>query len=225
MRSPVSTDKTGPVNGENHVKLLHADIVHNLVISPLKKGRIYGKNRDHAAKRQPCRKCHRMFLRNSHVKVSLRESLLKGLQPGSLPHGRGNSHQVVMKGAKLSYARGKNIGIGRPAVLQCHSASDIKSASSVILVRMTDSRLISLPLLGDYMNQDSSLVALGLGEDAYQIADIVAVNRTEIHYPHILKKHARNHQMLQAALRPPDSLNHVVSQLRNFFQLVQYRIL
>ena len=225
MRSTVRTDKTGPVNGKNHVKLLHADIIHNLVISPLKKGGIYGKNRDHAAKSQPGRKCHRVFLRNSHIKISLRESLLKGLQTGSLPHGCGNSHKIMMKGAKLSYTRGKNIGISRPAVLQCHSASDIKSASSVILVRMTDSRLISLPLLGDYMNQDSSLVALGLGEDAYQIADIVAVNRTKVHNPHILKKHARNNQVLQAALRPPDSLNHVVSQLWNFFQLIQNRIL
>ena len=56
-----------PVEGENHVKVLHADIVYDLIDATLQERGIHRDHRDHPAQGHACRECHRMFLGNAYV--------------------------------------------------------------------------------------------------------------------------------------------------------------
>ncbi len=68
-----------PVNSEDHMLILQADIMQHLVISPLQKRRIDRKYRYESFHGQSCRKCNRMLLRNPYIKKSIRKLIVKTL--------------------------------------------------------------------------------------------------------------------------------------------------
>ena len=76
VRLPVASHKSGTVHAEQYRQILDTDIVDYLVIGALKEGRIHHHHRLQTGCRHSGRRCHRMFLRNSHIEKALR------IQPG-----------------------------------------------------------------------------------------------------------------------------------------------
>ena len=77
--------------------------------------------------------------------------------------------------------------------------------------RMPFRRRIALALFGEHMDEHRVLSALCLPDHAHKRCRIVSVHRPQIGHAHILKEHTRDHQLLQAVLRPSDSGHHRIS--------------
>ncbi len=78
MGGAVGTDLTGPVDGKGHVQILQRDVVQQLIVGPLQKGRIDGDDRLHAVAGDPGGQGHGVLLGDADVEVAfgivLRES-------------------------------------------------------------------------------------------------------------------------------------------------------
>ena len=114
----VRTDKTRAVNGKDHMKILHTDIMHHLIHCSLQEGRIDRHNRNHPAKCQSCCKRNSMLLCDSHIKQSVRIFLLKSDKSGSFFHGCSDADQSVMFFTEIHHRIRKNIRIGRSFFLR-----------------------------------------------------------------------------------------------------------
>ncbi|MPM92138.1 hypothetical protein SDC9_139273 [bioreactor metagenome] len=68
MSLTVLSHYTRSINGKYDGKILQAYIVKHLIVSSLKKSRIYGKDRLEAAFCQTCGKSYSMLFRNSYIK-------------------------------------------------------------------------------------------------------------------------------------------------------------
>ena len=76
MRRAVGADQPGAVHHETHGQLLYGDIMHDLVIRPLQKCRIYGDKRLVALRGKAFRKRDAMLFGDSDVERPFRERLL-----------------------------------------------------------------------------------------------------------------------------------------------------
>ena len=63
---------SGPVDGECDIQMLNADVMDQLIVGALQKGRIDRDDRLHTIAGGARRKCQGMLFRNSHIKVALR---------------------------------------------------------------------------------------------------------------------------------------------------------
>ena len=80
MRIAVITHKTGTVQTQRYVQLLHADIVHDGVISTLHEGRINCRHRLHSGSSHACSRSNRMLLGNTNIKEMILMRLGKNIK-------------------------------------------------------------------------------------------------------------------------------------------------
>ena len=77
---PVVADQSGAVHREDHVQLLEADIVDDLVVAALEEGRVDRRHGLRALESQARREEHRVLLGDAHVVVALGKLLLEDVQ-------------------------------------------------------------------------------------------------------------------------------------------------
>ena len=206
MGLPVASHQPGPVNGKDHGQILDAHVMQNLVVSPLQEGGIDGDHRLQSARRKPCRECHRMLFRNPHIKKPVRIGVAEPFQARAIRHGRRDGHNLVISLPQLHHDGGENIRVvGLHFLFQRHARLHVKGLRPMKTGRMPFRRRISLPLFGEHMDENRVLSALRFPDHPHERRRIVSVHRSQIGHAHILEQHARNHQLLQAVLRPPDS--------------------
>ena len=75
MGGSVLTDDTTAVDGENHMQRLEADVMQNLIICALQKGRVNGNHWLQVFSGQASGKGDPVLFRNSHIKKSFRKQL------------------------------------------------------------------------------------------------------------------------------------------------------
>ena len=92
----VTSDKSCPVYRDHNRKILQTDIMKRLVIRSLQKRRIYCKYRFHSPRRKTCRKCHRMFFRDPHIKKTIWEMLCKRSKTCSVRHRSRNRNDTLV---------------------------------------------------------------------------------------------------------------------------------
>ncbi|MNR50039.1 hypothetical protein D3C85_1695030 [compost metagenome] len=80
MRLAVSTDKACTVNREHDIGVVAADIMDDLIIGPLHKGRIHGVDRLHPLHGECCAERRGMLLGNADIDHPVREFLGKRKQ-------------------------------------------------------------------------------------------------------------------------------------------------
>ena len=68
---------------EDHVQLLEADVVDDLVVGALEEGRVDRRHRLHALERQAGREQDGVLLGDAHVVVAVRQLLLKDVESGA----------------------------------------------------------------------------------------------------------------------------------------------
>ena len=215
----VRPHKACPVNSKDHMKVLHAYIVKDLIDSSLQKRRIDRKNRDHSSKSQPCRKGYRMLFRNPHVKKTLREFLPEPVQSGPIGHGSRNGNYFPVLLCHRTYCAGKTVRIcGRCFFCKRSAAFDLKRTGSMKTLRMGRCRSITSALFRKDMDNHRSLHSFCLIKKLHHLTHIMAVYWPQISQTHIFKKHSGNDQLLNTALGFADRIHHGSSNMWNFFE-------
>ena len=219
MGLPVAAHQTGPVHRKDHVQVLHTDIHHHLVKGPLQKGGVDSHHRHQPSQGQPSGEGDGVLLRNAHVKKPFREHISKALQPGTRGHGRSHRHHLGLPVPEFSHNCGENICVGGfPSLAGGNPRVDLEGGGSVEPGRMPHGGPVTLALLGEHMYQNRPFHALGILKNLYHLAHIVAVHGPQIGDPHVLKEHARNHQLLQAVLGLAQSIYHLFPHIGNLAQ-------
>ena len=83
---------------------------------------------------------------------------------------------------------------------------------------MTLCRCISGSFMGNDMHKNRTVNVGSLPYQPCDALDISTVHRTEIDDSHLLKKHARDEQLLDAAFGSPDPLDHFVPVYRDLVE-------
>ena len=71
MRCAVRAHQSAPVNREHHRQVLQGDVVNQLVVGALQKGRVDGYHWPHAFAGKSAGEGHRMLLGDADVEVAL----------------------------------------------------------------------------------------------------------------------------------------------------------
>ena len=222
MRLAVCAYQTCPVNSKDHRKILHTNIMNNLVKSALQERRVHCKHRMHSGCCQSGCKRHGMSFCNSHIKKARRIFRPKPLQPGTVRHSCCDCNHPVILCRNLRNNRGKHIGIVRFFLFhQWLSTWNIKRSCTMKPIRMFLCRLISTAFFRLHMYNHRTVNFFCLPQNPYQIHQIMSIHRSQISDSHIFKNHARNQQLFQTALCLSDSADHTFS-VRQTLQRIVY---
>ena len=218
MRITVITDKTGTVQAQCYVQLLHADIVHDGVISTLHKGRINRRHRLHSGSSHACSRSNRMLLSNTNIKEMVLMRLGKNVQAGAVRHCSRNTHDFIVGIGKLSQGFTKNLGVAYRCIRisNLFAGSNIKGAGTVELIGAFFGRLVALALFRQHVYHNRSVNLFGSLQYIQQAIQIMSVNRSQISKAQLFKNRSRHHQVFYAALQAADSLQHITAEFHIF---------
>ena len=157
-----------------------------------------------------------MLLGNAHVKTALRIAPAEGRESRALRHRRRHRDNVGVFRREPNQGFGKDIGVIRILfVLFRDAGCQLKGSHAVKEVRMPLRGAVTLALLRDDMHENGARQTSRLFKDTHQFFDIVPVHRSQIGHAEVLKEHARNKELLDAVLRGPEALDHVLSDAGN----------
>ena len=212
MGLSVASDQACPVYRKHDRKILKRYIMDQLVIGPLKEGRVYRKYRLHSSCRKACRKGHPMLLGDSHIKKPVRIHLPESGKPRAVCHGCGNGYNIWIPPCLVAQDFAEYIRISI-LVFRCFQFAclHLERAYAVKFIRLKFRRLVAFSLFCHYMKQHRTIDLPGFFKCLAKKPDIVPRYRSKISNSHILKKHSRNHQLLDAAFGPADMLDHGIS--------------
>ncbi len=115
MGRAVFADQAGAVDGEQHVEVLHRDVVDQLVIGALQEGGVDRHHRLGAFAGHAGGEGHRVLLGDGDVEVAQRETLAERHQVGAFLHRRGDPHQARVGGGHVAQPFAEHTGVLRPA--------------------------------------------------------------------------------------------------------------
>ena len=177
MGFSITSYQSRPVNGKYHRKILNTDIMKNLVVCTLQKRRINSHHRTQPSRCQSRRKSNCMFLRNTHIKKTVRIHISESLKASPVRHGCCDSNNFFVPCAQLGHDRRKNICIvcccpglcGKPCFY-------VKGLCSVESGRVPLCRGKPFSFFGDHMDQHRISGALRLLEYPQHGRNVVSVN-------------------------------------------------
>src|SRR5271165_99327 len=86
LSGTVIADHTSAVHCKNDMQILQTNIMQNLIIRALQKGRVDRYYRNNAARRHTSGKSYRMLLGNTYVEITLWKTLVHLFQTSTLGH-------------------------------------------------------------------------------------------------------------------------------------------
>ena len=101
MGRAVVADEPGAVHREDHVELLQADVVDDLVVGPLQEGRVDRHDRLDPLEGEPRGEQHRLLLGDADVEVAVGHRLLQDRQAGARVHRRRDADHALVPFAFL----------------------------------------------------------------------------------------------------------------------------
>lgn len=111
------TDQAGAVDGEQHVEVLHGDVVDQLVIGTLEEGGVDRHHRLGTFAGHASREGDGVLLGNRHVEVALGEALAERHQIRAFLHRRGDADQAVIGCGHVAQPLAEHVGVFRAAWL------------------------------------------------------------------------------------------------------------
>ena len=212
MGLSVGAHKAGPVYGKYDRKVLYAYIMQDLVVCPLKEGRIYRNYRSQPACCQSCREGYRMLLRYSDIEKPVMIHIAEPLEPGPVGHGGRNCHHLVIPGSELAHYGRENVRIiGLFSFPERKPRLYLEGLSTVKPCRMALCRKIAPALLCYHMDQNTLGKLARLLKHLYHSLNVMTVHRSKICDTHILKEHARDNQLLHTALIALERIHQLLS--------------
>ena len=191
MGRSVGAHKAGAINGKTDRQTLQGDIMDDLVIGALQKGRIDRAERFHSRRCQSGGKGHAMLFGNTHIEHPLGMSLCKHIETGSRCHRRGDGDDSAVPagffgqrvGKYLGVARGTRFGFGKS------TGFGIEASHSMILVGTVLRRGIACTLARDRVNEDRAIGdALEGAQNRQKLGKVVSVDRADIGKAHVFEK-------------------------------------
>ena len=204
VRRTIVTRQTTPVHAQPHRQILNRHVMNDHVIRPLHERRVNRQKRLHPLRRHPARKQRRMLLRNPHIKVPLRNLLLKNRKPRPTRHRSRDRHHLLVHLRKIRHRPRKNLRIRRQRRARHLTRLDVVLAQPMELARIIQRRLVPTPLLRQDMQNHRLILRLQKLKRLGQEAHIMPVNRPVIPEPELLKKHTPRRR--RATLRQQQSL-------------------
>ena len=198
----VSAHNSASIHRENNRQIVQADIMNDLVVSTLQKGRINRYDRAQSASHKSGCKRHCMFFGNSHIKKSFWKFFGKSLHSGSIRHRRTNRYQFFMGSPFFHHPISKYIRIGFFLRFRHFSTFRIKWSDAMKDRWIFFCRAVSFSFFCHYMNQNRAVFhprsRLQCRQNTF---DIMSIDRTDIYDSHFFKKHPRYKQVLQRVFR------------------------
>ncbi|MNJ58607.1 hypothetical protein D3C77_542480 [compost metagenome] len=111
----VCTDKAGAINRKHDVGVMPANIMHDLIVSPLHECGINGIDRLHPFHSQRCTHRSRMLLGDADINHPPRETLPELNEAGASRHGRRYRNNPLILFCQLDQRLAEYIGIRRIA--------------------------------------------------------------------------------------------------------------
>ena len=190
MRRSVLADQTGTVEAQHNGQIEQGGIVDHIVVSTLRKGRIYVTERNGPLLSHTGGEGNGMTLGNANVESTVGHLAHQNIHGATRGHGRRNADNLTVLAAKFQQRFTENI-------LEAHLGFGIfcrtKSALFVELAgRMPNSgfllgRLEAFAFHGVQMQEFRAFHLLNFAEHAHQFYHVVPVGRTEIADIHTLK--------------------------------------
>jgi len=117
MGRAVGADEPRAVHGEAHRQPLNGDVVHDLIVGALEKGRVNRGEGFHALGRKARRERYSVLLGDADIEAAVRKFLGEQVEPGSRRHRGGDGDDLVVLPRLLDQGVGVDLGIGgRPGL-------------------------------------------------------------------------------------------------------------
>jgi hypothetical protein len=187
MGGPIGAHQAAAVQGKDDGQVLQRHLVEDLVECPLQEG---GVNGGHGAEAGPSGaggEGHRVLLADADVEKALGKAAAEGLQAGALWHGGGDGDDARIVLGRRADRRAEHLGergARRPGGPGCHlTRAHLKRCQGVKAARIGVGHLEATALLGVDVQHDRLLAVAQLLQDADELAQVMAVVRTNIIQP------------------------------------------
>ena len=189
MRLTIGRDKTGTVNGEDHILFQQVDVMNDLIVGTLEECGINTHHREHSLAGQTGRKGHSVLFCHANIKKALGVRMVEELQASAIFHGGGNGTDLLILTSLLIEQVAKH---GRERFFRSYlrvrdTVSQIKGRNAMEVAGVFLCRSVALALFGHNMEEMGAWLAADGAQRALQLCFVMAVNGSEIMEPHILK--------------------------------------
>jgi len=113
VRRTIGAHQSAAVQSENHMEILQADIVQNLVVAALQEGRIDRYDRNPAFGGHPCGESHGVLLGDTDIIGTSRNFLRQFIDAGATAHGGRNPDDFRIGLGNCDQRLSENIGVAR----------------------------------------------------------------------------------------------------------------
>ena len=150
MGCTICSDQTGTIQRKRHIQILQGNVMNQLIIGTLQKGRVNRDNRLLAFASDPRSKRDRMLFSNPHVKVTAWKAAVKLHHAAAFAHGGSNTDQTRIVIGHIVYPVSKYLCKGgfRCGGRFLNPDRWIKFPRSVIQNGIGFCQLVALPLFG-----------------------------------------------------------------------------
>ncbi len=204
MGRAIGPHQTGPVDGEQHRKILQGHVVDHLIVGALQEAWIDGDHRLLVGDGEAGGEGDRMLFGDGHVEVAIRVLLAEFHQSGALAHGGGDADQLLVFRRHVAQPLAEDGGEGglAAAALGQGALVGIEFGDGVITDGVFLRRLVALALFGLDVEQLGPLEIAHVAQGLDQGVDIVAVDGADVVEAELLEQGARHHHPLEMLLGP-----------------------
>ena len=221
MGRTVGADLAGTIDGKGHVQVLQCDVVQQLIIGTLQKGRVDRDHRLQSVARHARGEGHRVLLGDADVEIPLGETGRKCHQARALTHRRRDRHQPRITFTRIAHPVGKDLGEAPAATLGRHlTCGGIERRHPVIDAGITLGRGIPTTLAGHDVQEARTAHRLHIAQGTDQQRQIVAVDRADVIEAELLEQRTGHHHALHVffpamhqVLHPRQAAQHVFATL------------
>ncbi len=182
MGRTVLTDNPAPVDGKHHRQRFEADIMKDLIVSPLKKCRIYGYHGFEAFGGHTGGECDAMLFGNADIEKPIGIGLGKLNEPGAFGHGGGDGYNFFVGFGQLEHGLAEYLGIARRRRFAAVAGArlDFETSDPVKMHRIFFRRRIPFAFDGGDMQQHRLFEHFDIVEDIDEMIQLVTIDGPEI---------------------------------------------
>ncbi len=197
------------------MQLLDADVVQDLVVAALEKGRVDRHDRNPALGRHAGGEGDRVLLGDADVVGAVRQLARQLVDAGAAAHRRGDADDLGVFLGQPDQRLGEHVGVARdrPLFLLPLAGEDVERRHAVILDRLFFRRRVALALAGNHVDQRRVLDLLDVVESLDHLGQVVAVDRPDVLEAQRLEEKARRHQAEEGFLQLARDVVEIFSDL------------
>jgi hypothetical protein len=214
---PVRAHQAAAVEHEHDREVHKTDIVEDLIVGTLEKGRVDRYHRALAAGCEAGRERDRVLLADPDVEEAFGDRLGEEVKAGPLRHRGRDRHDARVLPGELDERLREDLGVRRRAgLLLCHLPGfDRERRGAVPEDGVRLRRLVPLALARDHVDEHGVVRVLVFAQGGHQLRHGVTVDRTYVLEPQLLEEYPRHDQLFGHVLGLLGELQHALAHLRD----------